>query len=90
MTVLWYAQRKGIPLEDVQVAVVRDDSEERQGVYRLQVTLALGGPISDAQRQQLLAVARKCPVHKLMTEVKTEISTELAPGPDSPGTASSA
>ena len=78
LTVLWYAQRKGMPLQDVQVSVERDDSQERQGLYKLRVTLTLGGPLSDEQRQQLLAVARKCPVHKLMTEVKTEVETELA------------
>ncbi|MDB5733068.1 MAG: OsmC-like protein, partial [Variovorax sp.] len=32
MTVLWYANRKQMPLEDIQVAVDRDDSEERKGV----------------------------------------------------------
>jgi putative redox protein len=81
MTVLWYATRKGIPLDDVQVGVDRDDSQERQGHYRLAVTLTLGGALSDAQRQELLAVARKCPVHKLMAEVTTEITTELAAAP---------
>ena len=81
LTMLWYARRKGMPLEDVQVAVERDDSQERQGVYKLHVTLDLGGPISAEQREQLLAVARKCPVHKLMAEGKTEITTELAPPP---------
>ena len=79
MTVLWYAQRKGIPLEDIDVSVDRDDSQERQGLYRLQVTLALTGALTDAQRQELLAVANKCPLHKLMTTVTTEIHTELAP-----------
>jgi putative redox protein len=79
MTVLWYANRKHIPLEDIQVSVDRDDSAERQGVYRLRVTLSLGGPLTDAQRQELLAVAEKCPVHKLMTKATTEVSTELAP-----------
>lgn len=78
MTVLWYANRKGLPLEDVGVAVERDDSQERQGTYRLRVVLTLGGPLTDAQRQELLAVAEKCPVHKLMTKVTTEITTELA------------
>lgn len=78
MTVLWYANRKGIPLQDVQVGVERDDSQERKGLYKLAVTLTLGGPLTDAQRQELLTVARKCPVHKLMAEVTTEISTELA------------
>jgi putative redox protein len=79
MTVLWYANRKQIPLEDIRVSVDRDDSEERQGVYRLRVTLELTGALSDAQRRELLAVAEKCPVHKLMTQVRTEIVTELAP-----------
>jgi putative redox protein len=79
MTVLWYAQRKQIPLEGIDVTVDRDDSEERQGIYRLRVTLSLGGALSDAQRQELLTVAGKCPVHKLMTLATTEVVTELAP-----------
>ena len=79
MTVLWYAQRKQIPLEGIEVTVDRDDSEERKGVYRLRVTLSLGGALNDAQRQELLTVAGKCPVHKLMTLATTEVVTELAP-----------
>ncbi len=78
LTLVWYARRKQIPLEDVDVSVERDDSEERAGVYRLRVTLKLGGPLSDAQRQELLKVADKCPVHKLMTQARTEVSTALA------------
>ena len=79
MTVLWYAQRKHIPLDDIDVTVERDDSEERQGTYRLRVMLDLVGELSDAQRQQLLAVAEKCPLHRLMTQATTEVRTELAP-----------
>ena len=78
MTVLWYAQRKQIPVDDIRATVERDDSEERQGVYRLRVTLSLTGPLSDAQRAELLGVANKCPVHKLMTLAKTEVHTELS------------
>ena len=79
MTVLWYAQRKQLPVEDIQVTVERDDSQERQGVYRLRVILNLTGTLTDAQRQELLNVANKCPVHKLMTVATTEVYTELAP-----------
>jgi len=79
MTVLWYAQRKQIPVEDIQVNVERDDSQERQGVYRLRVTLSVTGALTEAQRQELLNVANKCPVHKLMTLATTEVQTELAP-----------
>jgi len=82
LTTLWYARRKLMPIEDIRVTVERDDSEERRGVYRLRVTLDVSGPLTDAQRQELLAVAGKCPVHKLMTQVTTEVVTELAaPGP---------
>jgi len=79
LTVLWYARRRQIPLEDIEVSVDRDDSAERQGTYRLRIGLSLGGPLTIEQRQELLKVAEKCPVHKLMTQVTTEITTELVP-----------
>ena len=81
LTVLWYARRKGLPLGDVRATVERDDRDERAGTYRLSVTLALGGPLDAAQRAELLAVAEKCPLHRLMTKVTTEIRTELTPAP---------
>jgi putative redox protein len=77
LTVLWYARRKGIPVEEIEVAVERDPSEERTGIYRLDTKLKLGGNLTDAQRQELLSVASKCPVHKLMTSVQTVIETSL-------------
>jgi putative redox protein len=79
LTVLWYANRKQIPVEDIEVTVERDDADERKGTYRLRATLALSGPLTDAQRDELLNVAGKCPVHRLMTQVTTEISTVLVP-----------
>ncbi len=79
LTTLWYARRKQYPVEDIRVTVERDDSAERQGVYRLNVTLAVTGALTDAQRQELLTVADKCPVHKLMTRATTEVVTALAP-----------
>jgi putative redox protein len=81
LTTLWYANRKQIPVEGIEVTVDRDDSEERKGLYRLQVTLALSGPLSETQRQELLNVAMKCPVHKLMAQATVEIKTELKPAP---------
>lgn len=77
LTVVWYAKRKGIPLEQVEVSTERDASEERKGVYRLATTLHLTGELTDEQRADLLAVAQKCPVHKLMTAVTTEVTTVL-------------
>ncbi len=78
LTVLWYARRKHIPVAGIEVRVERDNSQERAGTYRLEAQLRLGGELSPAQRQELLSVAAKCPMHKLMTAVKTEITTTLA------------
>ncbi|MBB3219418.1 OsmC family protein [Pseudoduganella umbonata] len=81
LTVLWYAKRKNIPVDDIQVTTTRDDSDERdkggKGVYRLVVTLHLAGDLTETQRAELLSVAEKCPVHKLMTAVTTEVTTTL-------------
>jgi len=61
------------------VTVQRDDSQERAGVYRLDAQLSVTGPLDAARRAELLRVAQMCPVHKLMTDVKTEIATSLVP-----------
>ena len=79
MTMLWYAQRNGIPVEDIHVGVIRDASLERQGVYKLTTRIAVGGPLTEDQREKLIAVAAKCPVHELMSEVVTEIETVAVP-----------
>jgi putative redox protein len=77
LTLAWYAQRKGIALGEVEIKVERDDSAEQQGLYRLATKIKLGGDLDETERQELLRVAGKCPVHKLMTSVTTEITTEL-------------
>ncbi|MGJ7522093.1 OsmC family protein [Variovorax sp. LT1P1] len=78
LTVMLYAQRKNMPVEDIEVLVDRDDSEERKGVYRLKTSLRVTGALDEVQRAELLRVAAKCPVHKLMTETTTEIETGWA------------
>ncbi len=79
LTVLWYAKHKNIPVEGIEVLVERDASQERSGTYRLSAALSLTGNLTASQREELLRIAQKCPIHKLMTEVKTEISTSLFP-----------
>jgi len=75
LTMVWYARRKGIALEDVRVGITRDASAERDGVYRLTARVAIDGPMTPAERETLIGVADKCPVHKLMTQVETRIET---------------
>ncbi len=78
LTMLWYARRNAIPLADIEVNVVRDSGGERQGIYKLKAEINIGGPLSQAQRDTLIGVAAKCPIHKLMTSVTTEIETVWA------------
>ena len=75
LTMLWYAKRNGIDLQDIHVGVERDASQEREGVYRLVTRIAIDGNLTDAQHARLIEVAGKCPVHKLMAQVRTEIET---------------
>ena len=78
LTVRWYAKRKNIPVEGLEVSVERDASRERAGIYRLSTALTLTGDLSAAQRDELRRAAQKCPIHKLMTEVTTEIAVTLS------------
>jgi putative redox protein len=77
LTAVWYARKHGMPLETVEAHVERDDSEERNGRYRLLVRMAYHGPLTDEQRTRIHAAAARCPVSKLMTT--TEVVVETAP-----------
>jgi putative redox protein len=77
LTVMGYARRKGIPIEDVEVVVERDASGERSGTYALDTRLRIRGALSDEQVRELEVVAHKCPIHKLMTVVTTVITTRV-------------
>lgn len=77
LTLMWYANKKGITIEHIETKIERDDSQERQGVYKLRATLHIRGTFTDQEFDQLKTVAEKCPVHKLMTSVTTEITTQV-------------
>ena len=77
LTVMWYANRKHIPVQDLRVSVERDNRREREGFYALTSRIRIGGPLTDAQISELRAVAEKCPIHRLMTKVETTIRTDV-------------
>jgi putative redox protein len=74
---MWFAKKKGIAVDDIRTEITSDSSQERAGVYRIATKLVISGAFSDAEFSQLAAVAEKCPVHKLMTTVTTEITTRV-------------
>jgi putative redox protein len=80
MTLRLYARRKQWPLKDVEVRLFHDrihardcaDCETKEGrVDQVTVELAVSGPLRDDQRERLLEIAGKCPVHRTLTrEIK--------------------
>ncbi len=76
MTLQIYARRKEYPLLEVAVEVeharthaadCKDCENPRGGlIENLHRRIVLRGPLSDAQRDDLLRVAQKCPVHKTL------------------------
>jgi putative redox protein len=77
VSLMWFAKKKGIAVDDVRTEVTSDDSQERAGVYKIHTKVIISGSFSDAEFAQLAAVAEKCPVHKLMTSVTTEVTTTV-------------
>lgn len=64
MTMKMYADRKGWPLESCEVAVSMTKEGDTTTLHR---KIVLQGPLDDAQRERILEIARKCPVHKTLT-----------------------
>jgi putative redox protein len=73
MTIKVYSARKSWPVEGVVVNVEQIRSNE-QTVFKR--TIALQGPLDAEQRQRLLEIANRCPVHKALSG-KLVIETAL-------------
>jgi len=85
MTLSMYARRKQWPLERVTVRLRHDkihakdcaECETKEGMLdRIEREISLTGPLDAEQRERLLAIANRCPVHRtLVSEV--DIRTRL-------------
>jgi putative redox protein len=64
MTLKVYAERKGWPLKDVQVTL---NGTHADGRFLITRQVELSGELDAEQRQRLLEIADKCPVHKTLT-----------------------
>ena len=64
MTLKVYAQRKGWPLREVHVLLNAANAEGRYVIAR---QLTLEGDLDAEQRQRLIEIADKCPVHKTLS-----------------------
>lgn len=80
ITLILYARRREMKLDKVHVAVKRDDSRERQGVYGLDLDLSFEGDLSDDDLERLLHIAGRCPIHRLMTQAEIQVRHSLVDG----------
>lgn len=85
MTLRLYADRKKWPLQAAQVSVEHSHSYEKDTedmdlkgsrIDHFQRELLLDGDLDDAQRNRLMEIADKCPVHRTL-ESRARISTKL-------------
>lgn len=69
MTLRMYAERKGLALSGVSVAMTHEKIDV-EGVLRDRInrTITLSGELSPEQRQSLLEIANKCPVHRALSQ----------------------
>lgn len=94
ITLRMYADRKQWPLERVSVSVRHarihakdcEDCESKQGsIDRFERRLRLEGALSDEQRERLLAIADRCPVHRTLhgpVEIRTSLDAAEVAAPD--------
>jgi putative redox protein len=74
ITLRMYAERKQIAVERIGVAL---EMERKDTLTEIARVITLDGDLSEDDRQRLLAIAERCPVHKILTgEVKIQSSLE--------------
>ncbi|HKK97478.1 MAG TPA: OsmC family protein, partial [Marivita sp.] len=83
MTLRMYARRKGWPMTHVSVDVSHDKVHAQDAgtptdamidLFRRRITVT--GALNEDQRQKLLMIADKCPVHRTL-EASSRVETEL-------------
>jgi len=86
ITLRMYAQHKGWPLADVEVRlrhekVHADDcancETQDRALDSIEREIVLHGPLDQVQRERLLQIANRCPVHRTLTS-EIRISTRLS------------
>ena len=86
MTLRAYARHKNLPLEHVSVEVTHDkchgeEIERGEGAGKVDVfrrEIRLAGDLSDSERQSMLRIADRCPVHRTLHSASV-IETVLRP-----------
>ena len=80
-TLLMYAERKGWELGQLEVAVSFATPEPGDESASLEVKIRIPAELTDEQREKLLVIAGKCPVHRILaaSDVSIDDSLETVP-----------
>ena len=75
ITLRMYADRKGWDLQqaDIQVTIMRDKAEN---ITKISREIKLTGKLNAEEKDRLLAIANKCPVHQMLSN-PIEINSSL-------------
>ncbi|KGE12757.1 OsmC family protein [Sphingobacterium deserti] len=67
MTMRMYADRKAWDLQDVEIEMsISEQRTDLQKTTFINCHIKLGGALDDKQRNRLLSIADRCPVHKIL------------------------
>lgn len=78
ITLQMYARHKAWPLTGVEVALAMNpEGKPTDGGNRITRRVTLHGELSAEQRERLLQIANKCPIHQVLTS-QIAIDTTLA------------
>jgi putative redox protein len=75
ITIRMYADRKEIPLTSIKIALSISPENKMDKSTTITRKIELMGDLDDQQRQRLMQIADKCPIHKMLTNpIKIETS----------------
>ena len=79
LTLEVYIRRRQMAVTDLRVTVDRVEGKDEQGqlFYQMQRRIHIDCDITEAERQRLLEIANKCPIHKLLSgdiRIQSELS----------------
>jgi putative redox protein len=69
LTLELYIRRRQMPVTGLRVTIdhVEDKNEQGQVRYQMMRHIDIEGDVSDVDRQKLLEIANKCPIHRLLS-----------------------
>jgi len=78
VTLRMYAEKHGVPLDDVVTEVKLDSSSPDESIFRYDIEL-LGRNLTEEQRSKLLEIARACSVRRTLSKpVRFDSASERA------------